>query len=94
MTGATVLHRLARERRGAAALEFAMVAPALCLTIMGIFDMGYNIYAATMVQGAIQHAARDSTIEGSDQRQAQIDARVSRAACWIAPWTIVAAKML
>ena len=90
MTGATVFHRLARERRGAAALEFAMVAPALCLTMMGIFDMGYNIYAATMVQGAIQHAARESTIEGSDQRQAQIDARVSRAVHDVVPRATIA----
>jgi Flp pilus assembly protein TadG len=60
MTGTTVLQRLAREQHGAAALEFAMVAPALCLTIMGIFDLGYNVYAATMVQGAIQHAARET----------------------------------
>ena len=90
MNGVTVLQRLARERRGAAALEFAMVAPALCLTIMGIFDMGYNIYAATMVQGAIQHAARDSTIEGSDQRQAQIDARVSRAVHDVVPRATIA----
>lgn len=80
-----VLHRLRGDTHGAAVVEFALVAPALCLTIMGIFDLGYNIYAATMVQGAIQHAARDSTIEGSDLRLAEIDARVVRAVNHVVP---------
>ena len=90
MIRANALIRLHREARGAAALEFALVAPALLLTIMGIFDLGYNIYANTMVQGAIQHAARDSTIEGSDQRLDQIDARVARAVHNVVPRATVA----
>ena len=84
------LRRLLGQSRGAAALEFALVAPALCLTIMGIFDLGYNIYASTMLQGAIQHAARDSTIEGSGTRIADIDARVSRAVHDVVPRATIA----
>ena len=84
------LNRLCHEVRGAAAVEFALVAPALLLTIMGIFDVGYNIYANTMVQGAIQHAARDSTIEGSDQRLPQIDAAVARAVHNVVPRATIA----
>ena len=84
------LRRLRADRRGAAALEFALVAPALLLTIMGIFDLGYNIYANTMVQGAIQHAARDSTIEGSTLRTAQIDAAVARAVHNVVPRATIA----
>ena len=90
MIRANALIRLHTETRGAAAVEFAMVAPALLLTIMGIFDVGYNIYANTMVQGAIQHAARDSTIEGSDLRLDQIDARVARAVHSVVPRATVA----
>ena len=90
MIRANALIRLHTEARGAAALEFAMVAPALLLTIMGIFDVGYNIYANTMVQGAIQHAARDSTIESSDLRLDQIDARVARAVHNVVPRATVA----
>ena len=84
------LCRLPGDSRGAAALEFALVAPALLLTIMGIFDLGYNIYAATMVQGAIQRAARDSTIEGAEQRLAQIDAAVARAVHHVVPRATIA----
>ena len=90
MIRANALIRLHTVARGAAAVEFAMVAPALLLTIMGIFDVGYNIYANTMVQGAIQHAARDSTIEGSDLRLDQIDARVARAVHNVVPRATVA----
>ena len=82
--------RLPGDTRGAAALEFALVAPALLLTVMGIFDLGYNIYAATMVQGAIQHAARDSTIEGANLRRTQIDAAVSRAVHHVVPRATIA----
>ena len=90
MTISSALRGLACETRGAAALEFALVAPALLLTIMGIFDLGYNIYTATMVQGAIQHAARDSTIEGADRRLSQIDATVSRAVHHVVPKATIA----
>ena len=90
MTISSALRGLACETRGAAALEFALVAPALLLTIMGIFDLGYNIYTATMVQGAIQHAARDSTIEGADRRLSLIDATVSRAVHHVVPRATIA----
>ena len=80
-----ILRRLCRQADGVAIVEFALVAPALLLTIMGIFDLGYNIYAATMVQGAIQHAARDSTIEGASLRLADIDAAVARAVHHVVP---------
>lgn len=90
MNRVVLLYRLLADTRGAAALEFAMVAPALLLTIMGIFDVGYNIYANTMVQGAIQHAARDSTIEGSTARTTQIDAAVARAVHNVVPRATIA----
>ena len=90
MTWRSNLRRLRGESRGVAAVEFALVAPALLLTIMGIFDLGYNIYAATMVQGAIQRAARDSTIEGADQRLAQIDEAVARAVHHVVPRATIA----
>ena len=85
MIGRAILFHVGRDTRGVAAVEFALVAPALLLTIMGIFDLGYNIYANTMVQGAIQRAARDSTIEGAEARLAQIDATVTDAVHGVVP---------
>ena len=90
MICATALCRLRQDSCGATAVEFAMVAPVLLMTIMGIFDLGYNIYANTMLQGAIQHAARDSTIEGADLRLAEIDAAVASAVHNIVPRATIA----
>lgn len=74
-----VLTRLPGDDRGATIVEFAMVLPALLMTLMGLFDLGYNMYTAQMLQGAIQNAARLSTLEGAVQNATSIDAVVSRA---------------
>ena len=34
------------------------------MLLMGMFEMGYNYYMQSQLQGAVQKAARDSTIEG------------------------------
>lgn len=80
-----LLHHLKRDNRGATMVEFALVAPVLMLTLVGLFDLSYNIYAAMMVEGAIQQAARDSTIEGGVTSQAGIDARVTEIVRTIVP---------
>jgi len=75
--------RLRKNQRGAAAVEFALAAPILIVGMMGVFDLGYNMYTASLLQGAIQKAARDSTIEGADDTT--IDARVTKVVHDIAP---------
>lgn len=79
------LAALLRDNGGATLVEFALVAPVLLMTLMGIFDMAYNTYTKIMLEGAIQKAARDSTIEGADARSPQIDATVTRAVHHVAP---------
>lgn len=76
---------LLADRKGAALVEFALVAPVLLLMLLGMFDMGYNYYVQSQLQGAIQKAARDSGIEGAHSRMAQIDARVADAVHAIVP---------
>lgn len=84
-----VLHRvrrdLARDERGAAVVEFALVAPVMIMTMMGLFDLGYNVYTAVLLDGAIQQAARNSTIEGSAYKTATLDAKVTDMVHAIAP---------
>ncbi|MCJ1961856.1 TadE/TadG family type IV pilus assembly protein [Novosphingobium mangrovi (ex Hu et al. 2023)] len=75
----------AQDRRGVAAVEFALVAPVMLLTIFGLFDLGYNVYTAEQLEGSIQKAARDSTIEGAAGRTSQLDERVREAVHAIAP---------
>jgi len=58
-----LIERLRRSRRGSTLIEFAMVAPVLMVVIMGLLDMSYRLYAKSMLEGAVQKAARDSTLE-------------------------------
>lgn len=86
MTGGRALLRgLWRDTRGVTAVEFALVSPGLLLVLFGIFELGYEIYAQTMLQGSIQQAARASTIEGASTRSAAIDAVVTDAVHDIVP---------
>ena len=70
---------LFRDTKGATLVEFALVSPVLMLMLLGMFDMGYNYYVQSQLQGAVQAAARHSSIEGAEQRSAAIDARVTAA---------------
>ena len=65
---------LARDEDGATIVEFALIAPTLLLMLIGMFDISYNIYSTTLLQGSVQKAARSSTLEGASDRA--IDARV------------------
>lgn len=77
--------RLRRDETGVSAVEFAMISPALFVMLFGLFDLSYNMYTAEMLQGAIQKAARDSTIEGAASDTAQLDGKVTKAVHAVAP---------
>ncbi len=81
------IRRLAGDQRGAALIEFAIAAPVICMTVLGLFDLGYNIYAKAMLEGAIQKAARDSALEGA--APGTIDTRVETAVHRIVPSALV-----
>jgi Flp pilus assembly protein TadG len=52
---------------------------------MGLFDLSHTMYTAQMLQGAIQDAARDSTIEGAQGKAETLDEHVNTAVQAIAP---------
>lgn len=83
------MHRLiptlARDRAGAALVEFALILPALLLTLLGLFDLAHNMYTSQILNGAIQQTARNSTIEGAGDNEAALDAAVTRAVQGISP---------
>lgn len=68
------LRPLARDRRGATIIEFAMILPVMMMLIMGLGDLLFQSYAQAVLTGEVQKAARDSGIEASDL--AAIDAKV------------------
>ena len=57
------LPRLARDERGATIIEFAIVAPVMVLLLLGAFDVGHSLYMRAVLQGVVQKAARDATLE-------------------------------
>jgi Flp pilus assembly protein TadG len=79
------LGQLVHDRGGASAVEFALVLPVLLIALLGLLDLGYNMYTATLLEGAIQASARDSTLEGASTKTAAIDTQVTKAVLDIAP---------
>jgi Flp pilus assembly protein TadG len=79
------LGRLGRDARGATAVEFAIIAPALLTVLLGVFDIGYNLYAVSVLNGATQRAGRQSTIEGAEAKGLAIDNAVTEAVHDIVP---------
>ena len=54
------------DKRGVAAVEFALVAPMLLLAIFGGLDLGYQAYARSVLQGALNDIARTGSLEGPE----------------------------
>lgn len=79
------LLRLINDRAGSAVVEFALIAPVLLIVLMGVFDIGYNMWATTMLQGSLQQAARASTIEGAQNQITSIDAIISNSVHRVVP---------
>ncbi|MFM5907842.1 MAG: TadE/TadG family type IV pilus assembly protein [Novosphingobium sp.] len=72
----TMLKRLLADETGVTVVEFAIISPVLLVMLMGIYDVGYQLYVGAVLQGAIQKAGRDSTIEGAALGAAAIDQRI------------------
>lgn len=73
------VNNLPRDERGAALVEFAIIAPVMSLLLLGALDIGHSLYMRSVLQGIVQKTARDSALEtGTDSTtQAAIDAKVS-----------------
>ena len=73
-----LVRRLRRDESGTTVIEFAVLAPTLMVMLFGLLDLSHNMYTAQMLQGAIQHAARKSTVEGASGSAAALDNAVRR----------------
>ncbi len=73
------LRRMISDRRGATIVEFALIAPVFLGLLMGMFDIAHQLYMTAALQGSVQKAARDSSLEsGTDTAaQAAFDRRVT-----------------
>ena len=59
-------HRPGTRQRGAAALEFALVAPVLILMILGMIDFGMVMNAQALVANSARDAARVASLNGTE----------------------------
>lgn len=59
------IRRLKDDRRGATIVEFAFILMPMCVLIMGVLDIAYQIYATAQLQGAVQAAGRRASLEGT-----------------------------
>lgn len=66
-----------RSERGAAAVEFALVAPLLFLLVFGIIDFGFGFHAWDAAENASREGARIAAV---DPNTSHIIARVQSAA--------------
>lgn len=82
-----LLRRLASDSSGVTLTEFAFVGPVLILMVMGLFDMAHTQYTNAMINGAMQKAGRDLTLESAATRQATVDKRVADAVRKVVPNT-------
>ena len=71
-----------KDRRGAAAIEFAIVAPVLFAMLFGVFEIGRLMYEQSKAAAAASAGARAAAIYGAnddDSIEAAIEARYSAA---------------
>ena len=58
MVGLALLRRFLRCRKGTSALEFALIAPALMLTLTGIIDLMLVMFVSALMEGGLRDGAR------------------------------------
>jgi Flp pilus assembly protein TadG len=81
------LRTLIRDCAGVTVVEFALIAPALLLVLAGLYDLGNVLYAKSLLEGSMQQAARNSTIEGA--ASATIDQRITQTVQNAAPGAVL-----
>jgi TadE-like protein len=76
-SGRRLPQRLLYDRSGASAVEFAMTAPILFLMISGSLDMAQGYYVNTVLQGAVNAAARKSSLQSGQTDSGILDGLVT-----------------
>jgi len=78
---------LLRDTRGATAIEFVLLAPAILTLLMGLMEISYQVSVRALLHGAVIKAGRDSAIEGNGTaaQTAALDDTVRRMVQIMAP---------
>jgi TadE-like protein len=78
MTRLLALCKRWRDTRAVAAVEFALALPIFLMATLGLFDLTYEQYASAVLQGVVEKAGRDGTLEGFAKDQSDLDEYVER----------------
>lgn len=57
--------RLASSTEGVAVVEFGFIAPIFVMLLLAVFDLGFGMYAKTVLQGAVEEASRTASLENT-----------------------------
>lgn len=73
--------RLGRDARGAALTEFGLILVPLSVVLLGTFDLGYQSYVRSVLQGALNDVARTASVETPDfgARTGTVEQRIETA---------------
>ncbi len=88
------MKRFWRDQDGTSVMEFGLIAPVAVMMMLGTMDIGHSYYVRSVLDGAMQNAARDSALEGSATaaQQAVIDKRIIDSVHAISPSSTVTPK--
>lgn len=78
MSALALLRRRFGDTRAIAAIEFAVALPVFLMATLGLFDVSYEQYAGSVLQGVVEKAARDGTLEGFANDQTDLDGYIRR----------------
>ena len=80
MSRRLTLRAMGRDERAATIVEFALILPVMCGLMVGVVDLGYRSYVASIVQGSLHEAARMGTVGGisTDTIAAHVRSRLIR----------------
>jgi Flp pilus assembly protein TadG len=56
---------LAKDERGISVVEFALIGPMFISVLMATFDLGFGVYTKSVLQGAVEDAARQASLENT-----------------------------
>lgn len=82
------LRHLARDTRGITVVEFGIVAPVFGVLLMGMMDIAHSAYTRSVLDGAVQAAARSASLQNGDA--ATVDADIQAMIEKVAPGAVVA----
>jgi hypothetical protein len=77
MTRVRISRCIGSDAKGVTAVEFALITPVLLAMLMGFLDLGYNMWARSVLYGAVQKAGRDSALESGVAQQSALDTKVT-----------------